>query len=205
MPDPIRKHWFLKAKKATFLQRQISKTSSQISLGTSMVHRLVDHLDEADLSFNHIHGHRNTISIPLKAHYEATSSFISFDPREGSLPGEDIKNFLHQCISSASFLLLQVLDLELVYKPNLPVELGKLSRLRYLGLRKTYLEMIPSSLSKLINLLTHTNIVTLSSEIWKLRQLRHLCLSQSYWSMFMNQPNSAGSLNSSLHLMGTIR
>ena len=205
LPDPIRKQWFLKAKKATFLQRQTSITSSDISLGTGMVRRLVDRLDESDASFTHIHGHHNTISIPLKAHYEATSSFISFDTREGSLPGDNIRNFLHRCISSGCFLLLQVLDLEHVYKPNLPVELGKLTRLRYLGLRRTYLEMLPSSISKLLNLLTldlkHTNIITLPSVIWKLQQLRHLYLSESYWSKFMHQP-SAGSLTALQTLWG---
>ena len=49
LPDPIRKHWFLKAKKATFLQRQTSTTPSEISLGNGMVSRLVDHLDESDM------------------------------------------------------------------------------------------------------------------------------------------------------------
>ena len=95
LPDPIRKHWFLKAKKATFLQRQTTSTSSEISLGTGMV----GHLDEQDSIFTHIHGddHLNaSSSIPLmKVHYQATFSFISFDTRNGiSLPGDDITNFL---------------------------------------------------------------------------------------------------------------
>ncbi|MCI73746.1 disease resistance protein, partial [Trifolium medium] len=46
------------------------------------------------------------------------------------------------------------LDLERVYKPKLPNCIARLSRLRYLGLRWTYLESLPSSISKLLKLQT---------------------------------------------------
>ena len=121
-----------------------------------MVRCLVDHLDEANSSFTHIHPHHhNATSIPLKAHYEATSSFISFDTRKGtSLPVNDITGFLERCISSGYFLSLRVLDLELVYELDLPVEVVKLTLLRYLGLRWTRLKILPSSISNLLNILT---------------------------------------------------
>ncbi|RVW35786.1 hypothetical protein CK203_082550 [Vitis vinifera] len=83
----------------------------------------------------------------------------------------------------------------LMPQPKLPRELGKITRLRYLGLRWTFLEMIPSSLSKLQNLQTldlkHTSINTLPNSIWKMQQLRHLYLSESYLSKFMSQPQAS--------------
>ena len=188
LPDPIRRQWYLKAKKAAFFQDH----TSEISLRTGMIRRLVDHLDGADASFIHIHGGYNTISGPLQPHYQDTLSFLSFDTREGSIPGEDIGNFLHRCISSKGFLFLRVLDLEHVFKPKLPMALGKLAHLRYLGLRWTFLEMLPSSIGKLQNLRTldlkHTYIRTLPSSIWKLQKLQHLYLSESCWTKFMPQP-----------------
>ena len=85
------------------------------------------------------------------------------------------------------------------------MEVGKLTLLRYLGLRWTSLEILPSSISKLLNLLTldlkYTNIITLPSEIWKLQQLRDLYLSERDWSKFTHQP-SAGSLTDLQTLWG---
>ena len=72
-------------------------------------------------------------------------------------------------------------------------------------LRWTTLESLPSSISKLLNLLTldlkYTNIITLPSEIWKLLQLRHLYLSERDWSKFTHQP-SVGSLTDLQTLWG---
>ena len=56
----IRQHWLLKAKEATFLQGHKKIRSSDICLGTGTVHRLADHLDKEDDSFNQIHGYHNT-------------------------------------------------------------------------------------------------------------------------------------------------
>ena len=61
-PDPIRRQWYLQAKKAAFFQDH----TSEISLRTSMIRRLVDHLDGVDANFIHIHGGYNTISGPLR-------------------------------------------------------------------------------------------------------------------------------------------
>ena len=198
LPDPIRRHWLLKAKEATFLQGHKKPRSSEIYLGTGMVHRLADHLDKGDDSFNQIHGYHNTSSISLQCQYQDTTSFLSFDTREGSRPGEDIGNFLDRCISNRCLLLLRVLDLELVYTPKLPEALELLRHLRYLGLRRTKLDMLPSSVGKLLNLQTldvkHTDIRTLPNSIWAMQQLRNLYLSENYCSMPQPSSNSLTTL-----------
>ncbi|OWM86043.1 hypothetical protein CDL15_Pgr027269 [Punica granatum] len=52
------------------------------------------------------------------------------------------------------FALLKVLDLEGVYKPQLPDSMGKLTLLRLLGLRSTLIDSLPRSISELPNLET---------------------------------------------------
>ncbi|XP_075665036.1 putative disease resistance protein At1g50180 [Castanea sativa] len=91
---------------------------------------------------------------------------------EGTKPGEDIENFLRKAISSGCFKVLKVLDLERLFRPQLPNAIGNLIELKYLGLRWTYLEMIPSSI-----------------------ELRHLYLNQIYRSKFVHQPSSSSSKN----------
>ncbi|XP_034686751.1 putative disease resistance RPP13-like protein 2 [Vitis riparia] len=188
MPDALRQYWLSKAQQATFLGIH-TDTRSELSLGTSRIRRLVDHLDKEDVSFDHIHSDYNTTSTSLAPYYEDVLSFISFDTRKESQPGEDVGNFLRQSISSGCFLVLLVLDLENVFRPKLPEAIGKLTRLRYFGLRSTFLEILPSSISKLQNVQTldmkHTSINTLPDSIWKLQQLRHLYLSESYRSKLM--------------------
>ncbi|WJZ88184.1 hypothetical protein VitviT2T_007512 [Vitis vinifera] len=188
LPDALRQYWSSKAQQATFL-RVHTKTRSELSLGTRRIRRLVDHLDKEDISFYHIHGDYNTTSTSLTPYYEDVLSFLSFDTRKESKPGEDVGNFLRQSISSGGFLVLLVLDLENVFRPKLPEAIGKLTRLRYLGLRSTFLEVLPSSISKLQNVqildMKHTSINTLPDSIWKLQQLRHLYLSESYRSKLM--------------------
>ncbi|KAJ9701579.1 hypothetical protein PVL29_006802 [Vitis rotundifolia] len=188
LPDALRQYWLSKAQQATFLGVH-TNTRSDLSLGTSRIRRLVDHLDKEDISFDHIHGDYNTTSTSLTPYYEDVLSFLSFDTRKESKPGEDVGNFLRRSISSGCFLVLLVLDLENVYRPKLPKAIGKLTRLRYLGLRSTFLEILPSSISKLQNVQTldmkHTSINTLPDSIWKLQQLRHLYLSESYRSKLM--------------------
>ncbi|XP_034686750.1 putative inactive disease susceptibility protein LOV1 [Vitis riparia] len=188
LPDALRQYWSSKAQQATFLGVH-TNTRSGLSLGTSRIRRLVDHLDKEDISFDHIHGDYNTTSTSLTPYYEDVLSFLSFDTRKESKPGEEVGNFLRQSISSGGFLVLLVLDLENVFRPKLPEAIGKLTRLRYLGLRSTFLEVLPSSISKLQNVQTldmkHTSINTLPDSIWKLQQLRHLYLSESYRSKLM--------------------
>ncbi|RVW58041.1 putative disease resistance protein [Vitis vinifera] len=151
LPDALRRYWSSKALQATFLQVG-TNTKSESSLGTGMIRRLTDHLDKGDVSFDHIHGDRKTISASVQPLYREVVSFLSFDTQEGSKPGEDIGNFLHRCISSSCLLLLRVLDLENVFKPKFPEALGKLTRLRYLGLRSTFLDVLPSFVNKLQSL-----------------------------------------------------
>nr|POF15859.1 putative disease resistance rpp8-like protein 2 [Quercus suber] len=159
--------------------------------------QLADHFNKNDASFAHIHGN-NTTSADLQR-YKRHVSFLSFDTREGTKPGEDIENFLRKAISSGCFKVLKVLDLERVFRPQLPNAIGNLIELKYLGLRWTYLEMIPSSIGNLRKLQTldvkHTYLHTLPSSIWKLKELRHLYLTQIYRSKFAHQPSSSSLKN----------
>ncbi|KAJ9701549.1 hypothetical protein PVL29_006772 [Vitis rotundifolia] len=198
LPDALQRHWLSKAQQTTFLQFH-TNTRSELSLSTGLVRRLVDHLDKEDFSYGHIHGEYNRTLTSLKPHYRHTLSFLSFDTQEGSKPGEDIGNFLHRCISSSCFLLLLVLDLEHVFRPKLPETIGKLSRLRYLGLRWTFLEMLPSSISKLQNLQTldlkHAYINILPNSIWKIQYFKFmpqprvgsLTNLQTLWGLFVDE------------------
>ena len=131
-------------------------------------------------------------------------SILFFDTREGNKPGEEIGKFLSLGIASGHLLQLQVLDLEHVFRPQLPDTIGKLIHLTYLGLRWTYLEKIPPSIGNLTNLQTldvkHTYIRVLPSSIWKLKKLRHLCMNQIYRSQIKHQPSG-----SSLQNLQTLR
>ena len=204
LPNALRQYWLSKAQKATTLRDHIY-TRSELFLGNDMIRHLVDHLDRKDISFVHIHGGCDTSSASLTHYYQDVLSFRSFDTRRESKPGEEVGNFLRRCISSSCFLLLRVLDLENVFRPNLPEALGELTQLRYLGLRSTFLEMLPSSISKLQNLQTldlkHTNFSTLPNSIWKLQQLQHLYFSEGYQSK-LKPRLSIGSLTTLQTLCG---
>jgi hypothetical protein len=103
-------------------------------------------------------------------------------------PGQQVGNFLKGCISSD-----RVLDLEGICMHNLPehIKIKRLTRLTYLGLRRTYLRSLPSSVSKLLKLQTldlkYTHIQTLPSSIWKM-ELRHLFLNKVHHCTFPPQP-----------------
>ncbi|RVW25363.1 hypothetical protein CK203_108180 [Vitis vinifera] len=138
------------------------KLQKMLQKGTNKIRRLVDHLDKEDISFDHIHGNHNTTSsTSLTPYYEDVLSFLSFDTRKESKPGEEVETFFVKAY---------------------PV---------VLGLRSTFLEILPSSISKLQNVQTldmkHTCINTLPNSIWKLQQLRHLHLSESCRSKLMLQ------------------
>ncbi|KAE8057413.1 hypothetical protein FH972_014108 [Carpinus fangiana] len=109
-------------------------------------------------------------------------SYLSFNTQNKDTRALEIGNFLRDVIGLQGFGLLRVLDLERVYKPKLPGNLGKLYLLRYLGLRWTFLDTLPHSVSELSYLETldvkHTYISSLPSSIWKLQYLRHLCLNE---------------------------
>ncbi|KAM4105951.1 hypothetical protein ACB094_04G030300 [Castanea mollissima] len=170
--------------------------ASKSSSGPQKKVWVVDHYNSTEPSetSNHIHGD-NTYNDTLLASYEKSLSFLSFDFREGSQPGEVIGNFLDRCISCGCFLWLRVLDLERVFRPKLPKVLSKLVSMRYLGLRWTYLESFPSFISNLLELQTldvkHTYISSLPQSIWKMHRLRHLYLSESYRSRFGRPPRGA--------------
>ncbi|KAJ9701621.1 hypothetical protein PVL29_006829 [Vitis rotundifolia] len=169
LPSALRQYWLSKAQETTFLQIH-KETTSHLFPSTGMISRLADHLDKEDVTFDHIHGcHDHMASSHLQPLYQQVVSFLSFDTREGSKPGEDMGNFLHRCISGRCLLQLRVLDLENVFKPKLPEALGKLNQLRYLGLRSTFLDMLPSFIKKLHSLqvldVKHTNITTLPNPV----------------------------------------
>ncbi|KAI3734485.1 hypothetical protein L6452_13955 [Arctium lappa] len=63
-------------------------------------------------------------------------------------------NILERVVGARGFGLLKVLDLEGVYQPKLPENLGNLFHLRYLGLGWTFLDTLPSSLGGLLYLET---------------------------------------------------
>ena len=159
--------------------------------------QLADHFNKNDGSFAHIHGN-NTILTDLQC-YKTFVSFMSFDTREGTKPGEDIGNFLRKTISSGCFKVLKVLDLERVFRQQLPNTIGNLIELKYLGLRWTYLERIPSSIGNLLKLQTldvkDTYLSTLPCSIWKLKELRHLYLNDIYRCKFAYQPSSSSLKN----------
>ncbi|KAJ9178341.1 hypothetical protein P3X46_010232 [Hevea brasiliensis] len=147
LPEALQVHWFSKAKEANFLQGHSDISNTNIGV----IRRLADHLQQNDAIFDDIHFYNNASSY---SRYRDVVSFLSFDTRKGSRPGEDIGNFLDRSISSNCFRFLWVLDLENVYRPKLPKAVGQLTRLRYLGLRSTYLEMLPVFINKLLNLQT---------------------------------------------------
>ncbi|KVI07846.1 Disease resistance protein, partial [Cynara cardunculus var. scolymus] len=119
-------------------------------------------------------------------------SYMSFnhqktDYRQAKRIGSFLGNIINDGIG-----LLRVLDLEGVYKPILPENLGNLCNLRYLGLRSTYLDSLPSSIGELTHLETldvkHTCIDELPGSIWRLKNLQHLNLNDTCLDM---QPQSS--------------
>ncbi|KAG5573604.1 hypothetical protein H5410_063370 [Solanum commersonii] len=107
-------------------------------------------------------------------------SYLTFNFQRKDTPAKEVGILLSRVITKG-FGLLRVLDLEGVYKPSLPENLGDLFHLRYLGLRWTFLDALPSSVGDLPYLETldvkHTNINNLPTSIWKSKVLRHLNLS----------------------------
>ncbi|WCJ39025.1 Disease resistance protein RPP13 [Euphorbia peplus] len=136
----------------------------------NVVRRLVQHLD---------------MSSNPKYQHQHMRSYISFNKHKGDAPADEVDKLLKQITHASSFVLLIVLDLENVYKPVLSETLGKLVRLKYLGLRWTFLDSIPESVGKLTCLETldvkHTNIPSLPNSIWKAKELRHLYMNEIHF------------------------
>lgn len=115
--------------------------------------------------------------------YRYPLSILFIDIQKGNQTGLLVGKFLRHGIASGQLLRLQILDLEGVYKPQLPDTIGDLIHLIYLGLRWTLLETIPSSIGNLLNLqsldLKHTNIENLPSSIQRLQRLKYLYITES--------------------------
>ncbi|RDY12250.1 Disease resistance protein RPM1, partial [Mucuna pruriens] len=106
----------------------------------------------------------------------------------------EVGDYLYQCRLKNCVARLWVLDLEGLYTPNLPENISTtLTELKYLSLRKTYLESFPSFLSTLPKLQTldlkHTRIPTLilTRSIWNVH-LKYLFLTDTYRTIFPYHP-----------------
>jgi hypothetical protein len=158
--------------------RDSDGTSRSQYSGNHLERRFAYRFDDHGLGPNSAHVFSKK-GIPLSVFY--------FDKREGSKPGEHIGKILSTGIASEQFMEIAVLDLERVFRPQLPESLGKLIHLKYLGLRWTYLEEFPSFIGKLLNLetldLKHTCIRVVPSSIWKLKKLRNIYLNHKYRSI----------------------
>ncbi|XP_059459640.1 disease resistance protein RPM1-like isoform X2 [Corylus avellana] len=136
------------------------------------------------ISFRRVAEHGDIKEYPRKkpSYGKHLRSYLSFNIQTIDMPAKEIGSFLNEVIDRRGFGLLRVLDLEGVYKPKLPENLGKLYHLRFLGLRWTFLDTLPRSVGKLPYLETldvkHTYISSLPKSIWKMKHLRHLCLNE---------------------------
>ncbi|MED6149082.1 hypothetical protein PIB30_059081 [Stylosanthes scabra] len=154
--------------------------------GTNVERRFAYRFDDCSLDANSANVFSKT-NIPLFIFF--------FDKREGCKPGEHIGRIVSTGIAKEQFKEIIVLDLERVFRPQLPDNLGKLIHLKYLGLRWTYLEELPSFIGKLENLQTldvkHTCIRIFPSFIWKLKKLKNLYLNQDYGSRLEGDETNA--------------
>ena len=118
--------------------------------------------------------------------------FLLFDTQKRYNSGREIGIFLDKGIASGHLLLLKTLDLEHVFRPQLPRSIRNLRNLTYLGLRWTYLETIPLSIGRLVNLETldikHTFIRILPASIWRLPNVKNLYLNDIHRSKIMHHP-----------------
>ncbi|XP_042495049.1 putative disease resistance RPP13-like protein 3 [Macadamia integrifolia] len=137
-----------------------------------------EHATHSDDHPDHDHGNANFC--------KTLFSLWCFNFPGGYEAGQKVGLFLGRCISEGGLKFLGVLDLEGVFRPCLPEEIGELINLRYLGLRETYLETLPSNVGKLVNLQTldtkHTYVRNYHRFIQKLKKLRHLHLNEGQHS-----------------------
>ncbi|XP_062088437.1 disease resistance protein RPM1-like [Humulus lupulus] len=161
--------------------RRKNMNSLSWSLYTSLDRQVAYHFDDKEASDNNggVHG---LDSDTVSKHDGYPFSIMVFDNREGA-PGEDIRLFLRMGIRSGRFHDLVVLDLEGLCGPNLSRTIGKLKKLKYLGLRRTELKTLPSTICKLVHLQTldlkHTRLEKVPVSIWKLKKLQCLYLDRS--------------------------
>ncbi|KAJ1407093.1 hypothetical protein SESBI_24622 [Sesbania bispinosa] len=173
---------------------QHDRTSHNQHLGTHLERRFAYHFDVHGLDAN---------STQVLSKKGIPVSVFFFDKREGSKPGEQVGKILSTGIVSEQFLEIKVLDLERVFRPQLPESLGKLTNIKYLSLRWTYLEEFPLCICKLMELetldLKHTCIRVIPSSIWKLKKLKNLYLIQKYRSRLEGKPS--GKFEENLHTL----
>ncbi|OMO66079.1 Disease resistance protein [Corchorus olitorius] len=120
-------------------------------------------------------------NIPFSTfHVRQLRSYVSFDTLKGGIAARNSSMLLDKIMRKINLGVFRVLDLESVYKPQLPKAVGALLNLRYLGLRSTAINSLPVSIGDLQCLETldvkHTNITSLPDSLWKLGNLRHLYL-----------------------------
>ena len=169
-----------------------TRTTTSWYPGSWIDKRLVCHFDENKASYSDSYG--SSINSPdTWRKYRNLRSFLFFDAQKRYNSGKKIGIFLDWGITNGHLLQLQILDLEHVFRPQLPKSITKLRHLTYLGLRWTYLETIPSSIGKLVNLETldikHTHIRILPISIWGLPKLKHLYLNDIHRSKIIVQPS----------------
>ncbi|XP_062088441.1 disease resistance protein RPP13-like [Humulus lupulus] len=177
--------------------RTYNTSAHSWSLCGTIEQKLAYRFDDEDTGFSrriHRLDHSNLLpeeSCPL--------SIMFFDTREGDQPGLDIRNFLRKAIKTGRLLDLVILDLEHVYKPQLPDIIKYLTKLTYLGLRWTKIENLPKTIGELWNLQTldlkHTLVQKLPSSVWKLKKLQNLHLNGSCRIKSMPPPNNLHKLS----------
>ena len=80
---------------------------------------------------------------------ETYYAYASFKAEKQGRSNSEIGTFLKKIIEGRDRVLLKVLDLEGVYKPQLRKKVGELRNLKYLGLRWTSLDFCPASIGDL--------------------------------------------------------
>ncbi|KAF8011371.1 hypothetical protein BT93_J1851 [Corymbia citriodora subsp. variegata] len=189
MPAFLHEFFFRKAKELGLLQIQYSSDS---------VYEKESRGAEQSAQNQQKQG-QNTATGHCGYQVRCLQSFASFDTRKLGTQARKPKDLLKSPILGGRLGLLRVLDLEGVYKPELPEKFGNtLSNIRYLGLRWTVLDSIPESVGNLLLLetldLKHTNITKVTSAIWNAKNLQHLFLSEASFDKFIQCPISSTKL-----------
>ncbi|KAL3730532.1 hypothetical protein ACJRO7_027532 [Eucalyptus globulus] len=128
-------------------------------------------------------------------------SYVSFNTMKLGTQAGEIVALLKPLVPTRDLSLLRVLDLEGVYKPFLPEELGNiLPNVKYMGLRWTLLESLPKSVVRLSCLetldLKYTNITQVPVSIWEVESLQHLYMNEVSFNKSVHpQLHSKKSLN----------
>ncbi|KAE9449768.1 hypothetical protein C3L33_18331, partial [Rhododendron williamsianum] len=117
-----------------------------------------------------------------ESHTHHLCSYLMFEIQKRNTSNKEVEALLERIMYGRNVALLKVIDLESIYRPVLPDNLGELQNLTYIGLRWTGLYSCPASIGDLPCLetldLKYTNITTLPSSIWKAKKLRHLYMNE---------------------------